>query len=128
MAELPREVQPGEPITAAWANSLVRFIRQVGEITVGYPLQLSRGSHGSHISMPPIVFDHLIELTEALSSGSNADAKLLTWDGTNWTTTGAKTIKVYDSVGGSRDGASGDRGWAFFSGESARWELKVLGC
>ncbi len=128
MAEPLREVKPGDPITAAWANSLVKFIKQSLKISVASPLQLSQGPHGVHIHMARPQEDKLIELTEDLSSGGSATADRLLWNGTDWTSTGAEEITVYDSIGGSRDGASGDRGWAFFSRESGRWELKALGC
>ncbi len=128
MAEPLREVQPGEPITALWANALVAWIRRALKITVAAPLQLSQGPHGTHISIATTQEDKLIELTAALASGGSATAKRLLWDGTDWTLTGAEEITLHDSVGGSRDGASGDRGWAFFSRESGRWELKTLGC
>lgn len=128
MAELPREVSPGEAITAEWANQLVAAIRQQANLTVAAPLQMSHGAHGTHLSMQGPFDLILVELQEALSSGSSADAYRLVWDGSDWTTTGADTIEVFDSVGGSRDGASGDRGYAFFNRRSGQYELLVLGC
>lgn len=128
MAEQLREVQPGEPVTAHWANGLLQWIQRALKISVAFPLEMQQGEHGTHIRLAYVQEDKLIELTEDLSAGGSAMAKRLIFDEGDWVDMSTAEIEVFDSVGGSRDGASGDRGWAFYSRDSGRWELKVLGC
>ena len=128
MAERPKEVAPGDPITAEGYNQLIRWVAQQNNLTVAFPLDMSSGSHGNHIAMKGPYEPFAIELQEALTSGSSADAYRLKWTGSDWTTTGADTIEVHDTVAGSRAGESGDRGWAFFCRLNGRFELIVLGC
>ena len=63
---------------------------------------------------------HIFELVDQLDPGQNAKALLLKWNGTNYSTRGAKTIIVH-SFGGSH-GVPGERGYCFL-GDSARWEV-----
>ncbi len=120
------EVRSGEPITAAWANALVRAIRRALRVTVAYPLELQQGQHGTHVRLAHQSEPRLFELSDTLSAGSSAPAGRLRFDASDWTTSG-ETETLYDSLG-TFSGTSGDRAWAFFSRESGRWEILQLEC
>lgn len=61
----------------------------------------------------------LFELAEDLSPMGVANAWLLKWNGTSYVRT-TKKIELYEFV--KQYGHKGDRGYAFFSQESNRWE------
>ncbi|HEX3727037.1 MAG TPA: hypothetical protein VHV08_12370 [Pirellulales bacterium] len=62
----------------------------------------------------------IFELDDELEPNKNAKAKLLTWDGHNYVTRGAKSVIVYSFAGAH--GVPGDRGYCFL-GASNRWEV-----
>jgi hypothetical protein len=59
------------------------------------------------------------ELLENLGAGRSARAVLLKWNGQRYAPSGEK-IEIHEFVG--THGDKGDRGYAFFSEESNRWE------
>lgn len=123
----PEEVRSGEPVSAAWANSLQRAIRRGGELTVAPPLKLQRGATGVHLSIGGLPQWDLCELNEGLEAGSSAAAKRLTFDGIEWVDAASQEVVVYDSIG-DKSGEIGDRLWAFFSAKSGRWEIVQIAC
>lgn len=127
MVEELREVRPGEPVTAAWANAVLRGVRQALRLTVAAPLQMQRGSSGVHLSLALWPRWELCELTADLSAGSSATAHRKTFDGTDWIDAVVEEIEVFDSIG-DKIGSEGDRLWAFFSTASGRWEIVQLAC
>jgi hypothetical protein len=60
------------------------------------------------------------ELLEDLSSGRSARAVLLEWNGDTYVRS-KQVIVLHDFVG--QHGDRGDRGYAFHSPESQRWEV-----
>lgn len=60
------------------------------------------------------------ELLENLRSAESAQAVLLVWNGRYYART-KQVIEVFDFVG--QHGCRGDRGYAFLSPESGRWEV-----
>jgi hypothetical protein len=60
------------------------------------------------------------ELLEDLRPGDRARAVLMTWNGQRYVRS-HETIEVIDFVG--QHGNAGDRGYAFLSPESGRWEV-----
>ncbi|HEV3137367.1 MAG TPA: hypothetical protein VGZ26_05675 [Pirellulales bacterium] len=62
----------------------------------------------------------IFELVDALEPGKQAKALMLKWNGTSYTSRGAKPILVYSFTGAH--GVAGDRGYCLLGG-SARWEV-----
>jgi len=68
----------------------------------------------------PMFHLRLFELIEPLEAGRSAKARLLKWDGTRYAPTGEE-ITVHDFAGSH--GTAHDRGYAFQSDQSKRWEV-----
>ena len=60
------------------------------------------------------------ELLEDLNSGRTAQATLLEWNGKNYVRS-KQVVTLHDFVG--LHGDRGDRGYAFYSPESEKWEV-----
>jgi hypothetical protein len=71
------------------------------------------------IDPPPIA--SRFQLTADLSTGGNATASSVAWDGAAWTATG-DSLTVYDSMN-SFAAPSGSHGVAIWCADSARWEV-----
>lgn len=121
------EVRPGETITAAWANTLVRAVRQALRVSVAAPLRAQRDATGLHLSLATWPQWELCELTEELSAGGSASAVRKVFDSGIWIDAVSDEIVVHDSLG-DKNGVAGDRLWAFFSPKSGRWEIVQLAC
>jgi len=59
------------------------------------------------------------ELLEDLGAGRSARAVLLKWNGKRYAPSGEQ-VQIFEFVGSHGD--KGDRGYAFYSEESERWE------
>lgn len=121
------EVRPGETITAAWANAVVRAVQRTLRVTVAAPLQAHQDATGLHLSLGAWPQWELCELTEELSAGGSAAAKRKVFQGGDWVDVLSGQVVVYDSLG-DKNGVAGDRLWAFFSPKSCRWEIVQLAC
>lgn len=124
-----REVKPGEPVSAEVFNEMVRTLKALMGMSVAPPLQLHKDSTGWRIGLNGWPHPELIELTEDLAAGGEADAKILNYDrsGGDWSDTNAQTVTIHDSIG-SLTGSSGDHVWVIFSPKSGRWEAIQLPC
>lgn len=124
-----REVAPGEPVTAAWANALVRAARRALNITVAEPLEVRADHSGVNLSLSTWPRWELCELTTTLFAGGQAQARLQTFDfaTSQWIDLGAEEITVHDSLG-DKHGVAGRRAWIYFSPVSGRWEIVQLQC
>ncbi|MBX3411565.1 MAG: hypothetical protein KF708_02515 [Pirellulales bacterium] len=121
------EVRAGEPITAEWANTLVRAVRQMQRVSAAAPLRCQVDSSGLHLSLTSWPRWELCELTTELSAGSSAKAVPLVFVNSLWTHLGGCEFDVFDSLG-DKNGLVGDRLWAYYSPKSLRWEIVQLAC
>ncbi len=64
-----RRVDPGEPITADWANALVDAIAALGRIVGVPPVQVQTGPNGTQIGLPPLARFDLVELNDTIEPG-----------------------------------------------------------
>lgn len=124
-----REVSAGEPITADWANGLVRALRRALRITAAAPLEVRSDAGGVNLSLASWPRWELCELTTALHAGGEAQARLQTFDFSTgaWIDLDADEVTIHDSLG-DKHGSLGQRAWIHFSPVSARWEVLQLQC
>jgi len=64
-----RRVDPGEPITADWANALVDAIAALSRIVGVPPVQVQTGPGGTQIALPPLARFDLVELNDTIGPG-----------------------------------------------------------
>lgn len=121
------EVRAGEPITAEWANTLVRAVRQMQRVSVAAPLRAKIDAAGLHLSLATWPRWELCELTEELSAGGHAMAVQLAFKHDLWSPLTGCEVDVFDSLG-DKNGVPGDRLWVYFSPKSGRWEIVQLAC
>lgn len=122
-----RRVQPGAPITADNHNALVDAINALSNISTSFPLRLHRLPTGVHLGLAFEEKEALVELTSDLSIGGGATAKILWWDGTDWTESSAPEIEVHDAIG-TFEGLAGDRALVRFHRQSGKWLVWQLKC
>jgi hypothetical protein len=124
-----REVLSGEPVTASWANALVRTIGRALKVTAAAPLEARADNSGISLSLSSWPRWELCELTTSLSAGGNAQARFKTFDfgATAWIDLSAEEVTIFDSLG-DKNAAVGRRAWIYFSPVSARWEVIQLQC
>lgn len=130
MAGNLQRVRRGDAITADWANAVVAAVESLQRLSVAAPLQLSRDTTGTRLSMAAGLRIELFELLEDLAAGSSAAAKILWFDGTDWVDAATHDIVVYDAIG-TFNGVTGDRGAAFFHRQAklaGQWVILQLEC
>jgi hypothetical protein len=64
-----RKVDPGEPITAEWANALVDAVLGLGRIIGVAPVQVQYSDSGIQISLPSLPRFDLVELKDTIKPG-----------------------------------------------------------
>jgi hypothetical protein len=126
-AMMLEEVRAGEPITAEWANALVRAVRRMQRVSVAAPLRAKIDATGLHLSLATWPRWELCELTEELSAGGQAMAVQLAFTDSAWTVVEGCEVLVFDSLG-DKNGLPGDRLWVYYCPKSARWEIVQLAC
>jgi hypothetical protein len=124
-----QEVAPGQPVTASWANSLVRAVRRALNVSAASPLEARADDSGISLSLSTWPRWELCELSTTLSAGGQAQARLQTFDfaTSDWIDLSAEEVSVHDSLG-DKNGAVGRRAWIYYSPVSARWEVIQLQC
>jgi len=127
VSPLSRRVEPGEPITAEWANSIAEAVSALEHLSVSPPLELSRDSAGFRLGLAQLTRIELFELTEDLIAGSSAEAEILAHDGMDWLPANTHPIVVVDALG-TFDGMAGDRGITWFHSQSGQWIIMQLEC
>jgi hypothetical protein len=68
------EVRAGEPITAAWANSVRSELHRIGRLTAAYPLQVTVGAFGINLSVAGGLGFDLVELNDTIQAGDQDKA------------------------------------------------------
>jgi|GEM_PF-1316073 len=109
-----QSVRPGQSITADWANSLVAKIASLeGQISA---LQTALRDSLYHR------LDAVVELTNDLSMGGSANAKVLRRDGdlNTWKDAATREITVYDAVG-NIEAKAGERFIARYLKQQGIW-------
>ncbi len=124
-----REVAPGQPVTASWANALVQAVRRALRVSASAPLEARADATGINLSLSTWPRWELCELTTTLSAGGQAQARLKTYSfaTSSWVNLGSEEITIHDSLG-DKNGAVGRRAWINFSPVSDRWEVIQLQC
>lgn len=122
-----RRVRPGEPVTHRWANAVVDALSAQSRFSVAFPLELSRDKAGTRLRLTRETVIEVFELTEDLTSGSEAGAKILAYDGASWADAATAPITVADPLG-TFEGSAGDRGMALFHPSSGLWIVLQLEC
>lgn len=96
-------------------------------ITAAFPVEVRRHPGGVHISLAHGESEALVELTSSLSSGGQAAARILWYDGSAWQPADTDEITIHDAVG-SFEGDSGDRALVKFDRQSGLWLVWQLEC
>lgn len=124
-----REVTSGQPLTAEWANGLVRAVRRALRFSAAAPLEARADAGGMHLALTSWPRWELCELTTTLTAGGQAQARLKTFNfsTSTWTDLTAEEVSIHDSLG-DKNASPGRRAWIFFSPVSARWEVVQLQC
>ncbi len=120
-------VRPGDPVTARAFNALVDAVRPLGRMTATPPLSVSRDAAGVRIALAWVPRWEVVELTESLSTGGTASAKIKWYDGNDWVDAGLEPITVVDALG-TFEGAASDRAIAFFHQQSGLWVVVQVVC
>lgn len=124
-----RDVLPGEPVSANWANALLRAIRRSLRVTASAPLEARSDNSGISLSLSTWPRWELCELTTSLSAGGQAQARIQTFHfgSSAWEDISAEEVTIHDSLG-DKNAAAGSRAWIFYSPVSDRWEVVQLQC
>ena len=83
-------------------------------------IRSASSSSASRKGHQPMFNLRLFELIEPLEASRSAKARLLKWDGARYIATGEE-ITVHDFAGSH--GTAQDRGYAFLSDQSKKWEV-----
>lgn len=132
--EFPEALKAGDKISERWIAKLVRSIWISLGLSVAWPLNLVRvAGVGARISLAWYFELVLFELSGTLNKGSSAQATRLVWNVQSSryevpaSVADTDRMTVYDMLG-TFTGSAGDRGYAFFSRTSGRWEIVQLEC
>lgn len=126
-------IPAGQPIRASWIARLVALVVRGLKLSAAFPLRWQQDESGAHLALAWWFELKPFELVGPLGKGSQAPALLLEWDRTSeqYRLPAAPgmsdRLTVYDMVG-TFTGRAGDRGYAFFSRTSGRWEIVQLEC
>lgn len=123
----PRTLKAGEPITERWLAELVETVGRRLSLTAAPPLVAREDQTGVHLAL---AWEPRLEpfvLRSELEPGGDAEAELLLWTGTVWTSDSSGPITVYDAIL-TFQGEPGTRGWATFHHQSGRWQVVQLAC
>lgn len=91
------------------------------------PLCVRRRPYGIFLDQQTAELEELVELVTDLHLGGSATAKVLTFDGMNWTEAETEEITVHDAIN-TFEGVSGARALVRFHRRSGRWIVWQLRC
>lgn len=134
-------LQPQAPVTADEYNRLAAHVEQLQrqlralqddravepQVTAAPPLEVRRRPDGWHLSLASREPSALVELTASLSIGSSAAAKVLWYQGGQWTEAETAEIVVHDAIG-TFEGNAGDKALVRFDAQSGLWIIWQMQC
>lgn len=97
------------------------------QITATPPLEVRRRPGGWHLSLAAPQHTALVELTAELSIGSSATAKVLWYQGDDWTEADTTELVVHDALG-TFEGSPGSKALVAFDCQSGQWIVWQLQC